>query len=111
MDSKNKTIILVVLFIIIILLAIVIFRNNDNNKETVKNDNTVVYNEADGTYTVYDENQEVKTVVNSQAEAQKYIDNPDYDPGIPEVPSIVGETQSTDIVDSINQLAEPEALP
>jgi competence protein ComGC len=99
--DKKKCIILVVILIVILLIIFNIIKKSNNSENVGTLGNSVVYNETDQTYTIYDENNNEKAVVHSEAEAQKYIDNPDYNPGLPEtiVEISLPETESeTDVL-------------
>lgn len=91
-DTKKKIICIIGLIIIIILIVVLKTKGNnkDNGYSTIQYANNIVYNEMDDSYTIYDSENNIKNVVHSQEEAQKYLENPEYEPDVPEAMNPVG---------------------
>jgi outer membrane biogenesis lipoprotein LolB len=56
--------------------------NNTANKQFENLD--YEYDEASGQYTLYNDDGSIKATVESEGELQIYVDNPDYNPRLPD---------------------------
>lgn len=83
MSNKQKIIAISCVFIVVIII-IVVGKVSKNNKDVLSNTNELnyEYNKDNKEYTIYGENNEVKGTVKSEGELKKYMDDPDYNPGI-----------------------------
>jgi outer membrane biogenesis lipoprotein LolB len=78
--------------IVVLLLLFCLLLTGCSKKEDVENNTAnkqfenldYEYDEASGQYTLYNDDGSIKATVESEGELQIYVDNPDYNPRLPD---------------------------
>jgi hypothetical protein len=58
--------------------------NEENETNKLYENLDYEYDEGSGQYTLYNDDGSIKATVESEVELQIYVDNPDYDPRLPD---------------------------